>query len=177
MNYIAIIVVALFLGGHVYSYMQIQRLYEALESATAETTTLSQKLDAANMRLNERIEVNATDVDALRASNEESATVIVQRLDGLEAGIREDVSRNLTDEIVQAATSDAIERVVLENLPQSDLLLTALGGVLTEKFRKELQGVPGEQVDPAILASLLARNEDFLDALKFDLLAVVEAGE
>ncbi len=177
MNYFAIIVVALFLGGQVYSYVQIQRLDEALETAVAETTRLSQKLDAANTQLNERIEANAADIDALRASNDESATIIVQRLDGLEAEIREDVGRSLTDEIVQAATAEAIERVVLENLPQSDLLLTALSGVLAEKFRSELQGVPGEQVDPAILASLLARNEDFLDAIKFDLLAEVEAGE
>ena len=177
MNYFAAIVVALFLGGHVYSYMQVQRLNQALETVEAEATTLSQKLDAANARLNERIEANAADVDALRASNEESTTVIVQRLDGLEADIREDVSLNLTDEIVQAATSEAIERVVIENLPKSEPLLTALGGVLAEQFHRELQGVPGEQVDPAILASLLARNEDFLDAIKFDLLAEIGSGE
>jgi len=177
MNYFAIFIVALFLGGHVYSYVQIQRLDEALTTAAAETRALSQELDAANEQLDGRIEENVGDVAALRASNEESAIAIVQRLDGLETGIREDIGRNLTDQIVQAATSNAIESVMLEKLPENDLLLTAVGRVLAEKFRKELQGVPGEQVDPAILASLLARNEDFLDAIKLDLLAEIGTEE
>lgn len=191
MNHLLIFVLVLFAGGHIYSYTQVQRLDGALATAEAEIAALSQELDGAAGRLDERINTNATDVDALRvsneqntadidairASNEESAAAFKQRLDGLEADIREDVSRQLTNRLVQAATSEAIERAVLENLPRSEPFLTALGGVLAEQFHSELQGVPGEQVDPAVLASLLARNDTFLDAMRFELLAEIAAGE
>jgi len=177
MNYLAIVVIGLFLGGHVYSYVQIQRLDQALEAANSEVETLSQELADSVVRLDGGIKDNTTDLEALSASTEESFGLVGQQIDGLEANIRADVSRNLTDEIVQAATSEAIEKAVLENLAQSEPLLLALSGVLAGQFRGELQGEPGEQVDPAVLASLLSRNEDFLDAIKFDLLAEIGSGE
>ncbi len=177
MNYLAIVVVGLFLGGHVYSYMQIQRLDQALDVSKAEVEALSLELEATVLRLDGGIKANTTDLEALNASNEESFSLVGQQIDGLEADIRADVSKNLTDEIVQAATAEAIEKAVLENLAQSEPLLLALSGVLAEQFRGELQGEPGEQVDPAVLASLLSKNEDFLDAIKFDLLVEIEPSE
>lgn len=177
MNYLLIIVLVVFAGGHVYSYTQVQRLNGELATVKAEIAALSREQNTTAGQLDERINANATDLDALRASNEESAAAFMQRLDGLEADIREDVSEQMTDRLVQAATSEAVERVVLEDLPKSESLLMALGSVLAEHFRGELQGAPGEQVDPAVLASLLARNDAFLDAMRFELLAEIPSGE
>jgi len=177
MNYVLILALVLLAGGHVYSYTQFQRLDGELATANTEIAALSRELNTTAGRLAERINANTTDLDALRVSNEESARAFRQRLDGLETDIREDVSERLTDRLVQAATSEAVERVVLEDLPQSESLLMALGTVLAEHFRRELQGVPGEQVDPDVLASLLARNDAFLDAMKFELLAEIPSGE
>ena len=172
-KYLPVLIVALLVGGHIYWFFQVQRLDDALFDANSEISNLSERLRDRSSELNAEIGANASRIDGLDDLGATRAESFSMRLDAIEADLHEEVVGQISQRIVNAATADAIQEVILNDLPQSGVFVQDLGLVLVQKFGDELRGEPGVRVDPALLVSILARDEDFLDAIRLELLTEI----
>lgn len=177
MKYFPILALAVALASLVYTFSSEYRIAAAFSSIEADNAALEKELEAASVELKRLAETNNFEIKAVREKSAAGVDSLELRLNELEIALRDEVSSKLTKELVEEATSMAIERVVNNHLPKSSDFVLDLAGVLAKNFNKELQGVPGERVDPELLATFLARDESFLDAMQLRILTEIESSD
>lgn len=177
MRYLPVLALVIALAALVYTFSLANRINVALSSAEADNAALKRDLKAASAELERLAEDNTSEIKVVRERAASGVENLELRLNKLEIELRDEVSSKLTRKLVEEATSIAIEKVVSNNLPKSSDFLLDLAGVLAKNFHKQLQGAPGERVDPELLATFLARDESFIDALQFKALTEIDSGD
>ncbi|ASJ72109.1 hypothetical protein IMCC3135_10075 [Granulosicoccus antarcticus IMCC3135] len=177
MKFLPMIALVVALVALVHTFWLANRIAARLSSTEADNATFERDSEAASAELERLAEDNTSEIKAVREKAASGVENLELRLNELEIELRDEVSSKLTQELVEEATSMAIEKVVSSHLPKSSDFLLDLAGVLAKNFHKELQGVPGEKVDPELLATFLARDQSFLDALQFKTLTEFDSSD
>jgi hypothetical protein len=160
------------LGGCYYLYGEIEILKKDVANSAASThealQSLSDRIDTSNTDVaNLKTGLGKTD-NVVKAVGSSLANLKAQT-DNFEKALRDETASKLSAKIVDNATEAAIGKVLDGKFASDPKFLATLAGMLAKNFADNLKGSPGDSADPAIVASLLVRNPEFLDAVRTEI--------